>query len=57
MDNRVRVERMLRELHSGPPLRFLADVFSLTELALDRIVAAGEAVREAAGQDNDQAPA
>lgn len=57
MDNRVRVERLLRELHSGPPLRFLRDVFSLTELALDQLVAAREAVREAAGQDSDQAPA
>ena len=54
--NSARVERLLRELHSGPPLRFLEDVFSLTEFASCKIAALQEAVREgASGQDNDQA--
>lgn len=27
--NNVRIERMLRELHAGPPLRFFEDIFAL----------------------------
>lgn len=30
--NNVRVERMLRELHAGPPLRFLEDMFALRDI-------------------------
>lgn len=57
MSNIVRIERLLRELHAGPPLRFLEDAFSLTEFALARIVALQESVRAegAAGPDSDQA--
>ncbi len=56
MVNSVRVERLLKELHAGPPLRFLEDVFSLTEFASGKISALREAVREAAsGQGDDQA--
>ncbi len=29
--NNVRVERMLRELRAGPPLRFFEDLFSLAK--------------------------
>lgn len=57
MVNSVRVERLLRELHAGPPLRFLEDAFSLTEFASGKISALQEAVGEAAfGQGNDQIP-
>jgi hypothetical protein len=31
--NNVRIERMLRELHAGPPLRFFEDVFALRDMA------------------------
>ncbi len=57
MSSSVRVERLLRELYAGPPLRFLEDVFSLTAFALPQIVALREAVRaeRAAGPDSDQA--
>ena len=56
MVNSVRVERLLKELHAGPPLRFLEDVFSLTEFASGKISALQEVVREAAsGQGDDQA--
>ena len=56
MVNSVRVERLLKELHAGPPLRFLEDVFSLTEFASGKISVLQEAVREAAsGQGDDQA--
>ena len=56
MVNSGRVERLLRELHAGPPLGFLEDVFSLTEFAAGKISALKEAVREAAaGQGDDQA--
>ena len=27
--NNVRIDRMLRELHAGPPLRFFEDIFAL----------------------------
>jgi hypothetical protein len=37
--NNVRVERMLRELHAGPPLRFLEDLFSLTEIVKRQMAA------------------
>ena len=37
--NNVRVERMLRELHAGPPLRFLEDLFSLTEIVAKQMAA------------------
>ena len=30
--NNVRVERMLRELHAGPPLRFFEDIFALRDI-------------------------
>ncbi len=30
--NNVRIERMLRELHAGPPLRFFEDVFALRDI-------------------------
>lgn len=57
MVNSVRVERLLRELHASPPLRFLENVFSLTEFASGKISALQEAMREAAsGQGNDQIP-
>lgn len=57
MANSVRIERMLRELHSEPPLRFLEDAFSMTEFALARMMALREAAgaEEAARQDSDQA--
>lgn len=28
----VRIERMLRELHAGPPLRFFEDIFALRDI-------------------------
>ncbi|HEX6635520.1 MAG TPA: hypothetical protein VF038_16250 [Usitatibacter sp.] len=28
----VRIERMLRELHAGPPLRFFEDLFALRDI-------------------------
>ena len=56
MDNSDRVERLLRELHAGPPLRFLEDAFSLTEFAAGKIAAIQETVMKgAAGHDDDQA--
>lgn len=30
--NNVRIERMLRELHAGPPLRFFEDIFALRDI-------------------------
>ncbi|HUI99291.1 MAG TPA: hypothetical protein VLY46_03605 [Usitatibacter sp.] len=30
--NEVRVQRMLRELHAGPPLRFFEDIFALRDI-------------------------
>ena len=30
--NNVRIERMLRELHAGPPLRFFEDLFALRDI-------------------------
>ena len=30
--NNVRIERMLRELHAGPPLGFFEDVFALRDI-------------------------
>lgn len=43
----ARIERMLRELHAGPPLRFLEDVFSLTEIVSTQVAA----IREASEQE------
>ena len=40
--NNVRVERMLRELHAGPPLRFLEDLFSLKEIVANQMKALRE---------------
>jgi hypothetical protein len=51
MDNSRRIERMLRELHAGPPLLFLEDMFSLTEFTIEEF----RAVREALRQDEAQA--
>lgn len=30
--NEVRVQRMLRELHASPPLRFFEDIFALRDI-------------------------
>ncbi|HXS51949.1 MAG TPA: hypothetical protein VN782_05405 [Usitatibacter sp.] len=30
--NNARIERMLRELHAGPPLRFFEDIFALRDI-------------------------
>jgi hypothetical protein len=30
--NNVRIERMLRELHAGPPLGFFEDIFALRDI-------------------------
>lgn len=35
--NNVRIERMLRELHNEPPLRFFEDLFALKDLVAKRI--------------------
>lgn len=48
MDNCRRIERMLRELHSGPPLGFLEDLFALREFALKQLASARKAVVEIA---------
>ncbi len=37
--NNARIERMLRELHAGPPLGFLEDVFALTQIVATQIAA------------------
>ena len=42
----ARIERMLRELHAGPPLRFLEDVFSLTEIVSTQVAAMRETSEE-----------
>jgi len=39
----ARIDRMLRELHAGPPLRFLEDIFSLTEIVSTQVNAMREA--------------
>ena len=44
----ARIDRMLRELHAGPPLRFLEDIFSLTEIVSTQV----NAIRE--GSENEQ---
>lgn len=33
--NNVRIERMLRELHAGPPLRFFEDIFALRDIVAE----------------------
>ena len=43
----ARIDRMLRELHAGPPLRFLEDIFSLTEIVSTQV----SAMREASGEE------
>jgi hypothetical protein len=49
--NNARVERMLRELHAGPPLRFLEDIFSLKEIVTNLIAELGEVhAKEEAGR-------
>ena len=45
----ARIDRMLRELHAGPPLRFLEDVFSLTEIVSNQVAAIREASEEDQG--------
>ena len=45
MNNR-RVERMLRELHAGPPLRFLEDIFALKEIVEHQVAALRKARKE-----------
>ena len=47
----ARIDRMLRELHAGPPLRFLEDIFSLTEIVSTQV----NAIREAS-EDEKTAP-
>jgi hypothetical protein len=47
----ARIDRMLRELHAGPPLRFLEDIFSLTEIVSTQM----NAMREAS-EDEKPAP-
>lgn len=47
----ARIDRMLRELHAGPPLRFLEDIFSLTEIVSTQM----NAMREAS-EDEKSAP-
>ena len=47
----ARIDRMLRELHAGPPLRFLEDIFSLTEIVSTQV----NAMREA-GDEEKSAP-
>jgi hypothetical protein len=42
---------MLRELHAGPPLRFLEDMFSLTEIVSTQL----NAMRKAS-EDEKSAP-
>ena len=42
----ARIDRMLRELHAGPPLRFLEDIFSLTEIVSTQVNAMREANEE-----------
>lgn len=39
----ARIERMLRELHAGPPLRFMEDVFSLREIVKEQVASINEA--------------
>ena len=41
--NNARIDRMLRELHAGPPLRFLEDIFSLRDIVAGLIAEMGEA--------------
>ena len=43
----ARIDRMLRELHAGPPLRFLEDIFSLTEIVQEQVTS----MREASAED------
>jgi hypothetical protein len=47
----ARIDRMLRELHAGPPLRFLEDMFSLTEIVSTQL----NAMRKAS-EDEKSAP-
>jgi hypothetical protein len=47
----ARIDRMLRELHAGPPLRFLEDIFSLTEIVSTQV----NAIRETR-EDEKSAP-
>jgi hypothetical protein len=41
--NNARVERMLRELHAGPPLRFFEDIFALKGIVSSLLEELGEA--------------
>jgi hypothetical protein len=42
----ARIDRMLRELHAGPPLRFLEDIFSVSEIVSKQMNAIREASRD-----------
>ena len=54
--NNVRVERMLRELHAGPPLRFFEDIFALKEIVSNLLEELGEArTREEASRQMAEA--
>ncbi|HSN21014.1 MAG TPA: hypothetical protein VLS49_10060 [Usitatibacter sp.] len=49
--NNVRIERMLRELHAGPPLRFLEDLFALREIVARLVAGIQPAVEARKGQE------
>ncbi|HSN22523.1 MAG TPA: hypothetical protein VLS49_17695, partial [Usitatibacter sp.] len=48
--NNVRIERMLRELHAGPPLRFFEDLFALREIVARLVAGIQPAVEARKGQ-------
>jgi hypothetical protein len=47
----VRIERMLRELHAGPPLRFFEDLFALRDIVAGKV----EEMREARAAEGPHA--